>query len=107
MPALGETADPATLVPGDPALLLETAWSLRVAADTLGEAATGLSGISTPQGWSGAAAEEFRSAFPVQATRWADAAECHRTAAAAVEAHASELVAAQRATPPPRSGTRC
>lgn len=96
MAELGETADLATLVPGNPAVLHETALSMTTYADVLEEAGRGLDRVATPAGWSGVAAEQYRATFAVQPRRWLDAGGAHREAARAVEAHAATMEWAQR-----------
>ncbi|MGH3621910.1 MAG: putative T7SS-secreted protein [Sciscionella sp.] len=69
MAELGETNDPAELVPGDPCALHDTAYSMTGYGDTLYEAGAGLRCIDTTEGWSGKAADAFRDVFDGQPGR--------------------------------------
>ena len=54
---LGQSSDPAELIPGDPASLKQTAQQLATWAGALALAADGLRRIDTTSGWSGQAAD--------------------------------------------------
>ncbi|GAA4932789.1 putative T7SS-secreted protein [Actinomycetospora succinea] len=91
MAELGATEDPAALGPGDPVVLRTAGATYRRYAQMLGDAATGLGRIGTPEGWSGPAADGFRSAFALEPQRWQDAAAAFGEAARAVGDHAGAI----------------
>lgn len=92
MTELGATDDPAALVPGNPVVLRTAGETYRRCARMLDDAAAGLGRVSTPEGWSGPAAEEFRAAFAPEPRRWQDAATAFGDAARVVDAHAEAVV---------------
>lgn len=95
MTELGETGDPRDLVPGDTAVITGTAQQLRARGDALYEAGTGLRRIDTADGWSGEAAEAFRTRFHGQPGRWLEAGDCFHSAADALTSYATTLAWAQ------------
>jgi hypothetical protein len=93
---LGETSDPAQLVPGNPSSITATAQALRLRGDSLHEAGTGLQRIDTSDGWSGAAADAFRTRFQGQPAKWLEAGDCFHTTADALTSYAGTLTWAQK-----------
>ncbi|MFZ5870171.1 MAG: WXG100 family type VII secretion target [Actinomycetota bacterium] len=77
-------------VPGDPAALRSSATRLREAARRFAETGGALARVST-DGWSGAAADDFREVFSHEPQRWEDAAAGFTGAASALESHAAVL----------------
>lgn len=96
MPELGETVDPRALVPGDPETARATARSMIAYAGDLHEAGDGLARISTPEGWTGEAADAFRGRFALQPPMWQDAGDAFTTASRALDIYAETLDWAQR-----------
>jgi hypothetical protein len=96
MAELGETDDPRALVPGDATAITSTAQQLRTRGDALHEAGTGLRRIDTTDGWSGAAADAFRSKFQGQPASWLDAGDCFHSAADALTSYSATLTWAQQ-----------
>lgn len=96
MAELGETDDPAQLVPGNPGTITATARALRTRAGELEQAGTGLSRIDTTEGWSGPAGDAFRAKFHGQPGGWLTAGDCFLDAAAALDAYSSTLTLAQQ-----------
>lgn len=92
---LGDTTDPAALVPGDVGAVAATVWALREYGDALAEAGHGLSRISTEDGWRGAAGDAFRTRFDGEPRKWLEAAECFHAAAHTLDGYASTLRWAQ------------
>jgi uncharacterized protein YukE len=95
MADLGQTNDPKALVPGDVGAVTSTVWSMRSYGDTLHEAGEGLAKIDTQEGWSGQAAEQFRSRFHGQPGTWLEAGDCFHNAANALDSYATTLQWAQ------------
>lgn len=95
MAELGETADPRALVPGDPGAARAVARSMTAYAENLHRAGDGLAAISTPEGWTGAAAEAFRQRFALQPPAWQDAGDASTTASRALDVYAEVLARAQ------------
>jgi len=93
---LGQTSDPAELIPGDANSIMRTARSLRSRGDALHQAGAGLQRIDTSDGWSGAAAEAFRARFRGQPGMWLAAGDCFQTAAGALGAYSGTLAWAQQ-----------
>jgi RHS repeat-associated protein len=91
---LGQTADPAELIHGDPAALRATASRLQEFASAFGETAAGLNGIETGH-WTGAAADAFRAKYAPQPGRWRDAATACTGGADALESYAGTVQWAQ------------
>jgi Bacterial EndoU nuclease len=87
-------AGPAPL-PGDPATIRHTAWTMTIYGDLLHDAGAGLARIDTTEGWSGPAADAFRTAYQGQPTAWLRAGDCFHDAAAALNRYADTLVWAQ------------
>ena len=85
---LGETADPAVLIPGNPGVVHETAWRMTTYGDVLHEAGSGLQRINTADGWSGKAADAFRDTFNGQPVKWLEAGDCFHEAGSAVKDYA-------------------
>ena len=81
---LGSTRVPTELIPGDLDGILGTASSMASYGDVLHEAGEGLKRIDSTEGWSGEAAEQFRSAFDGEPTRWLEAGDCFHDAATAL-----------------------
>jgi len=82
---LGQTGDPAALIPGDPAAIAEVAGQLYNYASLLTEAGNGLQRIDTSSGWQGAAADAFRARFQGQPSAWLEAGSCFLSAAKALD----------------------
>jgi hypothetical protein len=95
MAELGETEDPKALVPGNAVAVGATARSLRARGNELALAGKGLQRIETSDGWSGEAAEAFRSKFQGQPGKWLEAGDCFRGAANALETYVYTLTWAQ------------
>lgn len=95
MAELGQSADPKALVPGETASIRKTAWSMTVYGDLLHGAGAGLKRIDTTEGWSGEAAEAFRSSFDGEPKRWLEAGDCFHTASKALDNYISTLIWAQ------------
>jgi hypothetical protein len=93
---LGQTDDPKALVPGDVAAVTATMWALRSYGDALLEAGNGLTRIDTQEGWSGAAADQFRDRFQGEPGKWVEAGDSFHSAAEALDAYASTLQWAQQ-----------
>jgi hypothetical protein len=92
---LGQTADPASLVPGDADTVSGTAQALATYGDVLQLAGEGLQRIDTTAGWSGQAADAFRRVYHAQPGKWLRAGDAFHEAANAVGAYASVLTWAQ------------
>ncbi len=95
MVSLGQTTNPADLVPGDPDAIAKTVIQLYDYGVLLTEAGDGLSRIDTSAGWTGAAADAFRKRFDGQPQKWQEAGSCFMTAARALDAYIPVLVWAQ------------
>ena len=92
---LGETSDPAQLVPGKPGSVTATVASMRSYGEALLEAGTGLKHIDVTDGWSGTAGDAFRQVFHGQPDKWLEAGDCFHQAADALEIFGHSLVWAQ------------
>lgn len=92
---LGSSRDPRELIPGDLDGVLGTASSMASYGDVLREAGEGLRRIDSAEGWSGEAAEQFRSVFDGEPTRWLEAGDCFHDAAEALERYADALTWSQ------------
>lgn len=92
---LGTTNDPNALVPGDSDAVLATAASMTAYGDMLVEAGEALKRIDSSEGWEGEAAEQFRSAFDGEPTKWLEAGDCFHDAAGALERYGDALTRAQ------------
>jgi hypothetical protein len=95
MVSLGQTTDPADLVPGDPGAIADAVTQLYDYGVLLTEAGDGLSGIDTSAGWTGTAADAFRKRFDGLPQQWQEAGSCFMTAAKALDAYIPVLVWAQ------------
>jgi hypothetical protein len=95
MAELGETDDPTALVPGDASSLNDTVQLLNSYGDMLQEAGSGLATIDTSDGWEGAAADGFRSAFNGQPGQWTQAGDAFHAAGTAVDTYTATLTWAQ------------
>jgi len=93
---LGQTTDPKVLVPGDPAAVTRTANGMTAYGDELHNAGQGLQTIDTNQGWSGQAADNFRSVYQGQPSKWLTAGDAFHAAAAALTSYAGTLTWAQQ-----------
>lgn len=93
---LGQTDDPRALVPGDVGAITSTMWAMRSYGDALCDAGSGLARIDSAAGWSGEAAEQFRSRFDGEPHRWSEAGDCFHDAARALDPYASTLQWAQQ-----------
>lgn len=96
MTELGQTDDPRALIPGDPAAVGNDASSLAIYGDLLHDAAAGLRRIDTADGWSGAAADNFRAAFRGHPDKWQRAGDAFHNAAAALDTYATTLSETQQ-----------
>ncbi|MGI8310683.1 putative T7SS-secreted protein [Saccharopolyspora hattusasensis] len=92
---LGTTTDPRALVPGYADAVRATASAMKAYGENLHEAGAGLQRIETSEGWEGEAAEQFRSAFDGEPTKWLDAGDCFHDAAGALERYCETLTWAQ------------
>ena len=95
MVSLGQTTNPADLVPGDPGEIAKTVTQLYDYGVLLTEAGNGLSRIDTSAGWTGAAADAFRQRFDGQPQKWQEAGSSFMTAAKALDDYIPVLVWAQ------------
>ncbi|MGH3627748.1 MAG: putative T7SS-secreted protein [Sciscionella sp.] len=95
MAELGDTNDPRALIPGDTAALHDVADSLGSYGEVLHQAGAGLRRIDTSAGWSGQAAEQFRSVFHGQPGKWLTAGDAFHAARTAVQDYTSSLAWAQ------------
>jgi uncharacterized protein YukE len=93
---LGETSDPAQLIPGNPSSVTATAQSLRLRGDALHKAGSGLQRIDTSDGWTGAAADAFRSKFQGKPGNWLEAGDCFHATADVLTSYAGTLTWAQK-----------
>lgn len=93
---LGQTNDPAQLIPGDPESLYTTFGAMIQYSSLLEEAGKGLNSIDTNSGWSGPAADAFREAYSVQPTKWLQAGDAFKSAATALGNYAAMLSWAQQ-----------
>jgi hypothetical protein len=91
---LGDTQDPAELVPGKPGAIEENARVLQARADRAGWAAEGLQAIDTGS-WQGPAALVFHDKFSYEPAKWYAASDALESAADALNGYASTLRWAQ------------
>jgi hypothetical protein len=96
MAELGDTNDPAALVPGDANSIYGTVSALRTYGDLLTVAGQGLQGIDTSEGWSGPAADAFHKVFDGQPSKWTQAGTAFHDAALAMDNYAPTLTWAQQ-----------
>jgi hypothetical protein len=96
MAELGESNDPAALIPGDANSIYGTVSALRTYGDLLTLASQGLQRLDTTGGWSGPAADAFRKVFTGQPSKWLQAGEAFHNAATALENYAPTLTGAQQ-----------
>ncbi|WIX76659.1 hypothetical protein QRX50_35150 [Amycolatopsis carbonis] len=94
MAELGETQDPAALIPGKPEAIEENARVLQARAGEAGNAADGLKAIDTGA-WQGPAASAFHDKFSYEPGKWYAAADSLQAASGALNDHASTLRWAQ------------
>jgi len=94
---LGQTNDPAALIPGDPESLYTTFGALIEYASLLEEAGNGLKSIDTSGGWSGPAADDFRHAYHGQPVKWLQGGDAFHAAATALNNYGAMLGWAQQA----------
>lgn len=92
---LGTTNDPKALVPGDPYAVRRTAAAMTVYGDELTEAGEGLQRIESTDGWSGEAADQFRSAYHGEPGKWLEAGESFSYAGGALDQYSYTLAWAQ------------
>lgn len=92
---LGETDNPALLIPGNPASLQSTAKSLLDYSTVLDQAGDGLAGIATNVGWQGEAADAFRKSYHEQPPKWKQAAGAFHDTATALNDYVVKLAWAQ------------
>jgi len=97
MVGLGQTSNPAELIPGDAGAITKVMIQLYDYGVLLTEAGNGLSRIDTSAGWTGPAAEAFRQRFTQQPAKWQEAGSCFVTAARALEGYIPMLIWAQKA----------
>lgn len=81
-------------IPGDPDGIEARAAAMRAEADRYGQVAAGLRSITT-DGWTGRAADRFRTRFEVEPGRWDTASTGWRTSATALTTYAGVLRQAQ------------
>ncbi|WP_200834323.1 putative T7SS-secreted protein [Amycolatopsis alkalitolerans] len=94
MAELGETQDPAALIPGKPEAIEENARVLQARAGEAGDAADGLKAIDTGA-WQGPAASAFHDKFSYEPGKWYAAADSLQAASGALTDYASTLRWAQ------------
>ncbi|MFH8593689.1 putative T7SS-secreted protein [Streptomyces rimosus] len=92
----GQTGGAKTLIPGNASALRHTQAALQAYGDLLHRAGEGLKRIDTSDGWSGDAAEAFRSAYHGQPSKWLRAGDAFHEAAKALEPYIATLTWAQR-----------
>jgi hypothetical protein len=92
---LGETDNPAVLIPGKPVSVQTTAEGLLDYSAVLDQAGDGLAGIETNADWQGAAADAFRKTYHEQPPKWKQAAGAFRDASTALNNYAVMLSWAQ------------
>ncbi|GAA4783827.1 hypothetical protein GCM10023200_16680 [Actinomycetospora chlora] len=83
-------------MPGEPDAARAMARSMSAYAGNLHQAGDGLAAITTPEGWTGEAADAFRQRFAVQPPAWQDAGDAFTTASRALDVYAETLEWAQR-----------
>ncbi|KEP76073.1 hypothetical protein HR12_10610 [Microbacterium sp. SUBG005] len=93
--ALGQSADPARLIPGNAAALHRTAALWRARADDAEESAARLRQLRAVPEWAGDAADAYDRRVSVAASRWDAMASAFRAAQAALEEFAAALEAAR------------
>lgn len=96
MSQLGQTTNPADLIPGNPSSIYDVAGKLRKYANLLTEAGNGLESLDTENGWQGAAADAFQAKFKGQPSAWQEAGSCFLSAANALDAYVPVLSWAQK-----------
>jgi hypothetical protein len=94
MAELGETGDPAALIPGKPEAIEQNARVLRGRAEGANQAADGLQSIDTGS-WRGPAAGAFHDKFSYEPSKWFTAGVAMDSGAGALEAYAATLRWAQ------------
>lgn len=94
MAELGETQDPAALIPGKPEAIEQNARVLQARAGEASDAADGLKAIDTGA-WQGPAASAFHDKFSYEPGKWYAAADSLQAASGALNDHASTLRWAQ------------
>lgn len=92
---LGQSADPARLIPGNAAALHRTAALWRAQADDAEESAARLRQLRAVPEWAGDAADAYDRRVSVAASRWDVMASAFRAAQAALEEFAAALEAAR------------
>jgi len=92
---LGQTADPAQLVHGDPAAIRSSASRLRTFSAAFGQTADGLTGLDTEH-WTGRAAAAFRDKFTPHPASWREASSATGNAGGALESYAGAVASAQQ-----------
>ncbi|WP_313546856.1 putative T7SS-secreted protein [Leifsonia aquatica] len=95
MTELGQTTDPAKLVPGSMAAIDSAIAQWKKRAAVAGEASSSLTGLPAPTGWSGAAADGFATHLRSAANRWERLSQAFTAAASALDEYRSALAAAQ------------
>lgn len=95
MTALGQINDATALIPGDIASISHTHAALQAYGDLLHLAGEGLKRIDTSDGWSGDAAEAFRTVFHGQPSKWLRAGDAFHEAAKALDSYMATLSWAQ------------
>jgi hypothetical protein len=94
MAELGETTDPAALVPGKPDAIYENGRVLNARGDSASAAADGLRAIDTGA-WEGPAGRAFHDKFSYEPNKWFDAADSLHRAGELVTDYADTLRWAQ------------
>lgn len=94
MAELGQTQDPAALIPGNPEAIEENARVLQARAGEAGGAADGLKAIDTGA-WQGPAATAFHDKFSYEPGKWYAAADSLQAASGALNDYAGTLRWAQ------------
>lgn len=91
---LGETTDPAALIPGDPDLVDADAAALTLYQEVFGTVTDDLAAVRAPA-WLGIAADEFRVVLGGEVCHWTHAIDAMGSAAGALTDYAGALRAAQ------------
>lgn len=92
---LGQSTDPARLIPGNAAALHRTAALWRARADDAEESAARLRRLRAVPEWAGEAADAYERRVSVAASRWDAMASAFRAASTALEEFAAALEAAR------------
>lgn len=96
MVELGQTSDPARLVPGSVDAIESAVAHWKRRATTADEVSVSLGRIGTPESWAGAGADGLAARRVSVAGRWERASSAFRSAASALDTYREALTAGQR-----------